>query len=147
MEVVPTVGKLLRVSPQIDCPLVSVRSSNPKDDTAKHVLSESRTLEDASIQDETSKDTAVVYPSPLRKCVRFADGIPGRSLFDMCPADPHVGNTQAKFSLPVSSESVSKDVGNKQADYSLPVFGKFVSPDVNEDCLGHERSSIHNNNS
>ena len=62
------------------------------------MLSESLTLEGMSIGDETSKDAAVVDPSPVSKRVRFADGVPGRSLVDMCPADPHVGNTQAYFS-------------------------------------------------
>ena len=78
MEVVPAVGKLFTVSPQIDCPSVSVRSGNPRDDIGKHVLSESLTLEDMSICDETSEDTAVVDPSPVSKRVRFADSAPGR---------------------------------------------------------------------
>ena len=38
------------------------------------------------------------------------------------------------------------DVGNKQVDSSLPVIDKSVSMDANEDCPGHERSSIHKNN-
>ena len=116
MEVVSAVGSSLRVSPEIDCPSVSVRSGNPRDDIGKHVLFESPTLGGMSICDETSKDTAVVDPSPESKRVRFADSVPGRSLVDMCPADPHVGNTQADLLLPVPSESVSRDVGNKQVD-------------------------------
>ena len=126
MKVVPAVGRLFRVFPQIDCPSFSVRSGNPRADTGKHVLSESLTLEDMSICDETSKDTAIVYSSPVSKRVRFADGVPGRSLVDMCPADPHVRNTQADFLLPVPSEPVSRDVGNKQVDPSLPVIDKSV---------------------
>ena len=146
MEVVPAVGRLFKVSPQINCPSVSVRSSNPREDTGKHVLSESLAPEDMSICDETGKDTAVVDPSPVSERVRFAGSVPGRSLVDMCPADPHVGNTQADFLLPVPSEPVPRDVGNKQVDFSLPVIDKSVSMDVNEDCPDHERSSTHNNN-
>ena len=91
-----------------------------------------------------SKDTAVVHPSPVSKRVRFADSAPGRSLVDMCPTDPHVGNTQEDFLLPAPSESVSRDVGNKQVDSSLQKIDKSVSMDVNEDCPDHERSSTHN---
>ena len=139
------------MSPQIDCPSVSVRSGNPredigKQDIGKHVLSESLTLEDMSICDETSKDTAVVVdPSPVNKRVCFADSVPGRLLVDMCPAEPHAGITRAVFLLPVPSESVSSDVGNKQVDSSLPVVDKSVSMDVNENCPDHEKSSTHNN--
>ena len=61
------------------------------------MLSESLTLEGLSICDETSKNTAVVDPFTVNKRVRFADIVPGRSLVDMCPADPHVGNTQVDF--------------------------------------------------
>ena len=105
MEVVPAVGKLFRASPQTDCSSVSVGSGDPRDDIGKHVLSKSLTLEDTFIYD-TSNDTAVVDPFPVSKRARFADSVPGRSLVDMCPADPHVGNTQADFSLPVHRESV-----------------------------------------
>ena len=77
--------------------------------------------------------------------MRFADNVPGMLLVDMSPADPHVGNTKADFSLPVPCESVSMDVVNKQVDSSLPEIEKSVPMDVNEDCPGHERSSIHNN--
>ena len=105
------------------------------------MFSESFTLEFTSIHDETSKDTAIVFPSPVSTRVRFANRVPGRASVDMCPADPHVGNTQADFSLPVTSQSVSMNVGNKQVDSSLPVIDKFVSMGVNEDCPGHERSS------
>ena len=76
--------------------------------------------------------------------MRFADSVPGRSLIDMCPAGPPVGNTQADVLLPVPSESVSRDLGNNQVDYSLPAIDKSVSMDVNEDCPDHERSSTHN---
>ena len=127
MEVVPAVERLFRVFPEIGCPSVSVRSGNPRDDIGKHVLSESLTLGDMSICDEASKDTVVVNPSPVSKRVRFADSAPGRSLVVMCPADPHVSNTQAIFLLTVPSESVSRDVGNKQVDSSLPVIDKSVN--------------------
>ena len=93
MKVVPANGKLSRVPPQTDSLSVSVRSGNMRDDTRKHVLSESVALEDTSIRDETNKDTVVASPSPVSKRVRFADSVPGRSLVDMCPADLQVGNT------------------------------------------------------
>ena len=125
MKVVPANGKLSRVPPQTDSLSVSVRSGNLRDDTMKHLLSESFALEHTSIRDETSKDTAVADPSPASKRVRFADSVPGRSLVEMCPADLQVGNTQVCSPLPVSSEPVSMD--------------------VDECCSGHEKSSMHNN--
>ena len=125
MEVVPAIGKLSRVHPQTDSPSASVRSGNLRDDTRKHILSESFSLEDTSIRDETNKDPVVAGPSPVSKRARFADSVPGSSLVDMCPADLQVGTTQVYSSLLVSCESVSMD--------------------VDECCPGHEKSSMHNN--
>ncbi|CAN0502514.1 unnamed protein product, partial [Laminaria digitata] len=45
--------------------------------------------------------------SPPRKCVRFADGLPGRSLVDVCPIDFPVRRKQ----VPVHN----KQVRNEQA--------------------------------
>ena len=110
MKVVPTIGKLSRVPLQTDSLSASVRSGNLRDDVRKHMLSESFALEDTSIRYETNKDTVVAGPFPVSKRVRFADSIPGGSLFDMCLADLQVGNMQVYSPLPVSSESVSMDV-------------------------------------